>query len=209
MHLWLWLPTAIENGARRTKRRDIGVATQDNGNEVRNTRWSGPLRVWEIEFNNADIDHPDHATVEQMWDDTLSGVYTFNWTDEKANNEPVRVRFDADLTFTNTVGPFYHLDTFVIKEVRETSPSLLVAPVITGTVQVGQTLNCSAGTWSGTPTITYQWLRNGAEIVGETASSYDLVIADDGAMIGCYVFATDANGGVTRTEATEVGPVAP
>ena len=119
MHLNRSLPTSIENGARRTLRWDIEVVQTDGGREVRNTRWSAPLRTWELSFNNAQVDDDDHAEVEQMWNDTEGGTHTFNFVDEKADNEVVKVRFDSELTFTNTVGPFHHLDTFVIQEVRE------------------------------------------------------------------------------------------
>lgn len=118
MHLDMSLPAAIENGARRTLQWDIEVVRTDGGNEVRNNRWSTPLRQWEIAFNNAAIDSANHATVLDLWIASEGGTHTFNWQDERAD-EIVKVRFDSDLTFTNTVGPYHHLDTFVIKEVRE------------------------------------------------------------------------------------------
>lgn len=207
MHIHVSLPTAIENGARRILQWSKEVATTDGGWEVRNSRWSSPLRLYEVGFNNADIDKADHATVEWIWRQTAGGTHSFNLYDEKSD-ETVRVRFDADLQFTNTVGPFYRIDTFPLREVRGTYPTSLVLPIITGTLQVGQTLSCSTGTWSGTPTIAYQWTRDGADISGETASTYDLVIADDGAMIGCQVFATSSFR-TTRADAAEVGPIAP
>lgn len=117
MHLDMQLPSAIENGAKRTSFWDVEVVTTDGGNEVRNSRWSKPLRSWEIAFNNAKLDDENHAAVEQLWLATEGGTHTFNWWDERAG-EMVKVRFDADLQFTNTVGPFHHLDSFSIKEVR-------------------------------------------------------------------------------------------
>lgn len=117
MHLDMSLPTGIENGARRSLKWDVEVVTTDGGNELRNSRWSTPLRQWEIAYNNAQIDSSDHAAVEQMFYDTEGGTHTFNWTDERTG-EVVKVRFDADLQFTNTVGPFHHLDSFTIVEVR-------------------------------------------------------------------------------------------
>lgn len=118
MHIDASLPTGIENGARRVYQWDKEIVKTDGGQEVRNSRWASPLRSWEIAFNNAKIDSADHAAVEQMWIDTEGGVHTFNFTDERSG-ETVKVRFDTDLAFTNTVGPFHHLDTFTIQEVRE------------------------------------------------------------------------------------------
>jgi len=51
-------------------------------------------------------------------------------------------------------------------------------PTITGLLYAGQTLHAALH-WSPTPTtVTYQWLRNGAEIVGATGESY-VTTADD------------------------------
>jgi hypothetical protein len=52
-------------------------------------------------------------------------------------------------------------------------------PMITGSATVGATLSVDAGSWSPSPqSLTYQWLRNGVELVGETAATH-LVTADD------------------------------
>jgi hypothetical protein len=73
-----------------------------------------------------------------------------------------------------------------------------VAPAITGTLTVGQTLTCSTGTWSNTPdSYSYQWKRSGAAIAGATASTYVLVGADAGATITCTV--TAINSGVPNS----------
>ena len=73
-------------------------------------------------------------------------------------------------------------------------PVNTVAPAITGTAQEGQTLTCSTGTWSGSPTYTYQWKRNGSNIGSATNSTYLLVLADVGQSILCTVTATNALG---------------
>ena len=51
---------------------------------------------------------------------------------------------------------------------------LTVAPTITGTPSVGQTLSCSNGSWVGAPTLSYayKWLRDGSEIGGATNGTY-------------------------------------
>lgn len=87
-------------------------------------------------------------------------------------------------------------------------PANTVAPVISGTAERGEELSSTTGTWSGTGTITYayQWLRNGAEIAGATASTYTLVAADDNANIRCRVTATDDEGSRSAFSNT-LGPV--
>jgi hypothetical protein len=65
------------------------------------------------------------------------------------------------------------------------APVNTVAPAVTGTATVGQTLSTTNGTWTGAPapTFTYQWQRAGSNIGGATASTYLLVIADVGSTI--------------------------
>lgn len=81
-------------------------------------------------------------------------------------------------------------------------PSNSVAPVISGTAQEGQTLTCSTGTWSGSPTYTYQWKRNGSNIGSATNSTYTLVTADVGQSIKCTITATNFIGSATADSNT-------
>ena len=87
------------------------------------------------------------------------------------------------------------------------SPSNSVAPAITGTAQEGQTLTCSSGTWSGSPTYTYQWKRNGSNITSATNSTYTLVSGDVGQTIKCTVTATNFIGSSTA-DSNSVTPTA-
>jgi hypothetical protein len=43
-------------------------------------------------------------------------------------------------------------------------PELLNAGNVYGTIQVGGSIHCEPGSWNGEPTVSYQWLRDGAEI---------------------------------------------
>ena len=84
------------------------------------------------------------------------------------------------------------------------APSNTVAPAITGTAQEGQTLTCSTGTWTGspTPTYAYQWKRNGSNITSATSSTYTLVTADVGQSITCTVTATNFVGSASANSNT-------
>ena len=82
------------------------------------------------------------------------------------------------------------------------TPVNTVAPAITGTAQEGQTLTCSTGTWSGSPTYTYQWKRNGSNIGSATNSTYVLVTADVSQSIKCTVTATNFVGSASADSNT-------
>ena len=79
-------------------------------------------------------------------------------------------------------------------------PHATVLPLVTGTGAVGDTLSCSTGTWTNSPTsYAYQWLRDGVAIVGATASTYLLAAADSTHAISCTVTATAAGGSGSAT----------
>jgi len=81
-------------------------------------------------------------------------------------------------------------------------PTSASPPSVTGSLQQGAKLTATAGTWSGTGTITYayQWYRcdvNGAHcssIHGATKGTYTVVVKDVGQTIGLTVRATDTTG---------------
>lgn len=80
-----------------------------------------------------------------------------------------------------------------------TIPVNTVAPAITGTAQVGQTLTVTNGTWAGNAaTYTRQWKR-GATNVGAGGTTYVPVVGDIGSPITCIVTATNSTGAVTAT----------
>jgi hypothetical protein len=78
-------------------------------------------------------------------------------------------------------------------------PVNIVAPAVTGTAAVGQTLSTTDGTWTGAPapTFSYQWQRNSVDIAGATSSTYVLVAADYDNPIRCVVTATNPLGVVS------------
>ncbi len=78
------------------------------------------------------------------------------------------------------------------------APVNTAAPTLTGTPALGQTLTCSQGTWSNSPTsFSYAWLRNGAPIAGQTAGTYVVQVADEGHTISCQVTAGNGGGNYT------------
>lgn len=56
-------------------------------------------------------------------------------------------------------------------------------------------VSCTTGTWTNSPNAyAYQWLADGAPIVGETSSSYLVQAGDVGAVLSCEVTASNAFG---------------
>jgi hypothetical protein len=88
-------------------------------------------------------------------------------------------------------------------------PANTVAPAVTGTPTVGQTLTTTNGTWIGvaTPSYTRQWFRGNHPIAGATNTTYVLQAADQGYHVFCRVRATDANGSATAGSNLR-GPIA-
>lgn len=80
-------------------------------------------------------------------------------------------------------------------------PTNSVAPVVAGTpAAVGTTFTCTPGTWTGSPTYTRQWLRNGANItLNGTQPTYTAVAADGGTNLSCRVVGSNAGGSATAS----------
>jgi hypothetical protein len=92
------------------------------------------------------------------------------------------------------------------------APQNTAPPAIAGRPQVGQTLQASTGTWTGTPaTFAFQWLRCNATgvacsaISGATAGTYVVQAADMGLTLRVQVTATSASG--TSEAQSEPTPV--
>ena len=85
------------------------------------------------------------------------------------------------------------------------APELIAAGSVEGLAQAGNSLFCNTGSWSGNPTFSRQWLRNGVEIAGATEGSYALTAEDLEKVIQCRVTVTNANGSTVAVNATGSG----
>ena len=78
------------------------------------------------------------------------------------------------------------------------SVAAAVAPVLSGTPAVGQTLGCSTGGWAGEPSeFDYVWLRDGRPIESQTGSIYVVRGVDRGHSLSCRVTANVGAGQYT------------
>jgi hypothetical protein len=84
---------------------------------------------------------------------------------------------------------------------QPSAPANIQPPIIDGKALVGALLKViDSGIWIGTMpiTFTYQWSRNGINIIGETNSTYSTISIDIGQAITCTVTATNIVGSVSQ-----------
>ena len=143
-----------------------------------------------------------------------SGPFTLSLSDG-TNTFPVS---DLDLTPGNETwisvvftAPTVFYAVVIGSFVAPIAPVNTVAPAVTGNAWTGQVLTCSTGTWTGSPTpsYTYQWTRDGSNIVGETASTYTVVSGDVTHAVVCVVTATNEAGSATHNSNSVTPTTAP
>ena len=126
---------------------------------------------------------------------------------------------DGGSTFGGNIGAVYGYnavlsDAQVLENYNSTmqtygysppTPANSAVPAISGTTTFGQTLTSTTGTWSNSPTYSYQWSRSAtsggsySNISGAINSTYTLVAADVGQYLKSTVTATNASGSATAT----------
>jgi hypothetical protein len=100
----------------------------------------------------------------------------------------------------------------VIAASSSAAPKNTSPPTISGTAKVGQVLTANEGTWTGNPTgYSYQWQRCDADVatcsnvVGATAKTYAVRLADLGFRLRVVVTARNAKGsGTARSAITAI-----
>jgi hypothetical protein len=151
------------------------------------------------------------TTTDGTWAGTAPITYTYQWNQNgnpiigETNSTYTLVVADylkditCEVTATNVAGSSSATSNAIT--CTGTAPVNTVAPVISGTPTVGQTLSSTTGTWTGnpTPTYTYQWKRNGSNIASATSSTYTLVQADATFAITCAVTGTNVVGAAEAT----------
>jgi hypothetical protein len=89
------------------------------------------------------------------------------------------------------------------------APALSGFVSISGTAQVGQTLTAVTTSLDGQGPISYQWIRESADIPGATSPSYTLILADGGKSIKVQVRRTGNSGTITSTATSVAVPTLP
>lgn len=81
----------------------------------------------------------------------------------------------------------------------QTAPANTLAPSIAGELAQAEILTAIPGIWSGDPTFTYQWKRDGTNITGAIAKTYTVDAADVGTSLTVAVTGTNGAGNATAT----------
>ena len=101
------------------------------------------------------------------------------------------------VTATNATGSTPATSNVVTAAVLA-APTNIDPPVIdTSSIwEVGNTISFTGDAWDGNPVpvLTYQWLRNGGDITGETNDTYLTVSADLNQLVSVKVIATNSQG---------------
>lgn len=128
------------------------------------------------------------STLTSYLKDNVGGAWTQFHTETDTSlttgDNLAFLAFDDNLTYDDFGGGTY----------AGGAPANTAAPVVTGTVTDTTSLSVSDGTWTHSPTFTYQWQRDGVDISGETASTHTVVTADLGHAIKCIVTGTNGDG---------------
>ena len=147
------------------------------------------------------------TTTNGTWTGAPAPTFTYQWQRTGSNiggaTSSTYVLVAADyantircvVTATNSVAPSgVSANSNSTASVAGLAPVNTVAPVVSGSTTVGQTLSTTTGTWTGTPTptYTYQWQRGTSNISAATSSTYVTVSGDIGSTIRCVVTATNA-----------------
>jgi beta-glucosidase-like glycosyl hydrolase/regulation of enolase protein 1 (concanavalin A-like superfamily) len=173
-----------------------------------------------ISFDDGDARYPGTATVSTgVWDEVPGGV-TFQWY---LDGSPISGA--TSQTYALQAGDIGHALTAKVSVTGDhknpadatsaavtilptAAPIPTVDPAISGTVEVGQTLSVSNGTWPvGPGSVAYQWQADGVNIAGATASTYTLTIAEYTKLITVELTVSNPNTDDAVVTTAAVGPV--
>jgi len=113
-HLATTLPSDVEAGAQRRVDYNTEIVRQDSGSEVRNNRWSTPLRAYDISYPVRSRTDQTYIDVTDLFEEALGNLHSFDFVDW-ATGDTIAVRFDGPLT---TTGEAEHLETIEVSLVE-------------------------------------------------------------------------------------------
>lgn len=191
----------------------VGINTQTPA-IIEATTITAPINLALPLLNNTAPSEGDTLTCSQgLWETKYGTIaYAYQWysdtspIDGASNASYVTQTSDVGhalrcaVTATNSAGAptVYCVPTSMVGSLV---PTNTVAPTISGTLGVEQTLTAAPGAWTGTPSYTYQWLRDITPISGATGGTYTLINSDVGSTLAVAVTGTNAHGTATAQSA--------
>jgi hypothetical protein len=144
------------------------------------------------------------------WTGTVPITYTFQWKADDVEiggataatylvtSGEIGAEITCTVTATNIIGAASATSdpTAAVVDTGEEVglPVNQVAPSLSGTEQMGNSLTVNHGTWTESPSFSRQWYADGFAIGGATGISYALTESDRSKRISCVVTATNAAG---------------
>ncbi len=119
-HLGETFPVQLELGAGREEDWGTDVVTTDGSYEVRNNRWSAPLRKYSVSIPPSERTGDVYRAVMDLYAQAEGMLHSFNfvdWTDETGMTK-VPVRFNSPLASTALSGWLEDVQTIELIEVR-------------------------------------------------------------------------------------------
>jgi len=143
--------------------------------------------------NLGDLNNPTAIDVFEQFSDLAGNIFIADYGNNRIQRwNPFGFTFWAAPADDSVAGP-------------GSPPVNTAAPQIQGTPTQGQTVTCTQGTWTNSPTgFSFVWQRNGSPIAGATSSSYIIQAADVGQNLTCVVTASNAAGSGQATSAAVV-----
>jgi Trypsin len=117
---------------------------------------------------------------------------------------------DADFPGVYTEIAYPTIRSFVSLGSPPAAPVNQSLPALTGTASIGRQLSCSPGSWTGSPTFSYQFVRSTSAgdvgVASNGPATYTVGAADAGTSLRCVVTATNT-GGTSIAQTDRLGPV--
>lgn len=120
-HLTTTMPDRVERGALRREEWSTDIVGGDGGTERRDSRWTAPLRIYEISLPLTTQDDEDYLAVKALFAEAKGSLHSFDFT-SWPDDETIPVRFDGPL---NLLGHSPNLDqlSFTLVEVKDPEAS--------------------------------------------------------------------------------------